>query len=172
MLVVFGGFEAWGLPEILKNEVEFRCGLEASVFQKRVPKGSPWGSVVEAAPQARPKTTSVSNTALRPLLCSPSSLSALFFFFFFSFRLVCFFCWCAFRFSCYPGLQAGLVLFFSFFQFFFTGFSEGRPEVFLQFFSCFWVSLGGLVLSIFRKSTAFFPKVRPPHFCIQYSVLA
>jgi len=105
MLVVFGGFEAWGLPEILKNEVEFRCGLEASVFQKRVPKGSPWGSVVEAAPQARPKTTSVSNTALRPLLCSPSSLSALFFFFF-SFRLVCFFCWCAFRFSCYPGLQA------------------------------------------------------------------
>jgi hypothetical protein len=119
MLVVFGGFEAWGLPEILKNEVEFRCGLEASVFQKRVPKGSPWGSVVEAAPQARPKTTSVSNTALRPLLCSPSSLSALFFFFFFSFRLVCFFCWCAFRFSCYPGLQAGRVPFFQYFSCFF-----------------------------------------------------
>jgi hypothetical protein len=115
MLVVFGGFEAWGLPEILKNEVEFRCGLEASVFQKRVPKGSPWGSVVEAAPQARPKTTSVSNTALRPLLCSPSSLSALFFFFFFSFRLVCFFCWCAFRFSCYPGLQAAGASLFGFF---------------------------------------------------------
>ena len=31
------------------------------------------GNVVEAAPQARPKTTAVSNTALRPLLCSPSS---------------------------------------------------------------------------------------------------
>ena len=31
------------------------------------------GNVVEAAPQARPKTTAVSSTALRPLLCSPSS---------------------------------------------------------------------------------------------------
>ncbi len=34
-------------------------------------------SVVEAAPQERPKTTPVSNTALRPLLCSPSPLNAL-----------------------------------------------------------------------------------------------
>ena len=62
--------------------------------------------------------------------------------------------------------------FFSFFQFFLTGFSEGRPEVFLQFFSRFWVSLGGLVLSIFRKSTAFFEIVPAPDFRIQYSVLA
>ena len=33
--------------------------------------------MVEAAPQVRPKTTPVSNTALRPLLCSPSLLNAL-----------------------------------------------------------------------------------------------
>ena len=77
MFVVFGGFEAWGLPEILKNDVEFRCGLEASVFQKRVPEGSPWGSVVEAAPQARPKTTAVANPALRPSLGSPPPFNAL-----------------------------------------------------------------------------------------------
>ena len=34
-------------------------------------------SVVEAAPQARPKTTAVANTALRPSPCSPPSLNAL-----------------------------------------------------------------------------------------------
>ena len=43
MFVVFGGFEAWGLQEILKNEVEFRCGLEASVFQKKGAKREPPG---------------------------------------------------------------------------------------------------------------------------------
>ena len=43
MLVVFGGFEAWGLQKILKNEVEFRCGLEASVFQKKGAKREPPG---------------------------------------------------------------------------------------------------------------------------------
>ena len=43
MFVVFGGFEAWGLPKILKNEVEFRCGLEASVFQKKGAKREPPG---------------------------------------------------------------------------------------------------------------------------------
>ena len=36
-----------------------------------------FGSVVEAAPQARPKTTAVANTALRPSPCSPPSLNAL-----------------------------------------------------------------------------------------------
>ena len=34
-------------------------------------------NVVEAAPQARPKTTAVANTALRPSPCSPPSLNAL-----------------------------------------------------------------------------------------------
>ena len=36
-----------------------------------------FASVVEAAPQARPKTTAVANTALRPSPCSPPSLNAL-----------------------------------------------------------------------------------------------
>ena len=56
-----------------------------------------FASVVEAAPQARPKTTAVANTTLRPSLCSLPSLNALpvpllrqvyisvFFSFFFSF---------------------------------------------------------------------------------------
>ena len=43
MLVVFDGFEAWGLPKILKNEVEFRCVLEASVFLKKGAKREPQG---------------------------------------------------------------------------------------------------------------------------------
>ena len=34
-------------------------------------------NVVEAAPQARPKTTIVANTALRPSHCSPPSFNAL-----------------------------------------------------------------------------------------------
>ena len=63
-------------------------------------------------------------------------------------------------------------LFHVFFQLFLSGFSEGRREVFVPFSSCFWVSLGGLVLSIFRKSTAFFEIVPAPDFRIQYSVLA
>ena len=36
-----------------------------------------FASVVEAAPQARPKTTAVANTALRPSPCSPPSFNAL-----------------------------------------------------------------------------------------------
>ena len=68
--------------------------------------------------------------------------------------------------------RRGWCSFSCFFHVFSSEFSEGRPEVFLQFFSCFWVSLGGLVLSIFRKSTAFFEIVPAPDFCIQYSVLA
>ena len=36
-----------------------------------------FASVVEAAPQARPKTTAVANTALRPSLCSPPPFNAL-----------------------------------------------------------------------------------------------
>ena len=36
-----------------------------------------FASVVEAAPQARPKTTAVANTALGPFPCSPPSLNAL-----------------------------------------------------------------------------------------------
>ena len=31
------------MPKILKNEVEFRCGLEASVFQKKAAKREPPG---------------------------------------------------------------------------------------------------------------------------------
>ena len=36
-----------------------------------------FASVVEAAPQARPKTTAVANAALRPSPCSPPSFNAL-----------------------------------------------------------------------------------------------
>ncbi len=43
MFVVFESFEAWGLPKILKNELEFRCGLEVSVFQKKGDKREPPG---------------------------------------------------------------------------------------------------------------------------------
>ena len=39
--------EAWGLPKSMKNEVEVRCGLEVSVFQKKVPKRRPRGHPTE-----------------------------------------------------------------------------------------------------------------------------
>ena len=62
-------------------------------------------------------------------------------------------------------------LFQVFLQVFSSEFPEGRLEVFIMVFSCFWVSLGGLLLSIFRKNITFFQKVSTPVFCIEYSVL-
>ena len=35
--------EAWGLPKSMTNEVEVRCGLEASVFLKKGAKREPQG---------------------------------------------------------------------------------------------------------------------------------
>ena len=61
----------WGfLPEpLFKNHFRDLFQVFSIVFS--------FASVVEAAPQARPKTTAVANTALRPSPCSPPSLNAL-----------------------------------------------------------------------------------------------
>ena len=61
----------WGfLPEpLFKNHFRDLFQVFSIVFS--------FASVVEAAPQARPKTTAVANTALRPSSCSPPSFNAL-----------------------------------------------------------------------------------------------
>ena len=69
-------------------------------------------------------------------------------------------------------LQAGLVFFFQFFSVFFYWVFRGSSGGVFTVFFLFLGLLGGLLLAICRKSTAFFEIVPAPDFCIQYSVLA
>ena len=64
------GFHSEFLPEpLFQNHFRNLFQVFSIVFS--------FASVVEAAPQARPKTTAVANTALSPSPCSPPSLNAL-----------------------------------------------------------------------------------------------
>ena len=56
MLVVFRGFEAWGLPKILKNEVEFRCGAEWSGVERN---GAEWSGVERSRAEYRAEKSGV-----------------------------------------------------------------------------------------------------------------